>query len=51
MGPQALELDKILSEAGVQHSVRLMEPNFFSGDDFVLVVGAKRVGDNQIESY
>lgn len=41
MGPQALELDKILSEAGVQHSVRLMEPNFFSGDDFVLVVGAK----------
>jgi hypothetical protein len=39
--PQAHELDKILSDAGVQHSVRLMEPNFFPGENFVLVVGAK----------
>lgn len=39
--PQALELDKILSDAGVQHSVRLMEPNFFPSEHFVLVVGAR----------
>ena len=39
--PQTLELDKILSDAGVQHSVRIMESDFFPGENFVLVVGAK----------
>lgn len=39
--PQALELDKILSNAGMQHSIRFMEPNFFPDKNFVLVVGAR----------
>jgi hypothetical protein len=38
---QALELCKILSGAGVQHSVGVMEPNFFPGENFALVVGVR----------
>lgn len=39
--PQALELDRILSNAGVQHSIGLLEPGFFPGESFVLVIGAR----------
>jgi hypothetical protein len=41
IGPQALEMDRILSDGGVQHSVRLMEPTFFPGESFVVVIGTR----------
>jgi hypothetical protein len=37
----AIELSKMLTEIGVKFSISPIKPDFFKGDSFVLVIGAK----------
>lgn len=41
ISPGAISLAKVLTRAQVKFSIHPMEPDFFSGSEFVLVVGAK----------